>query len=770
MLDHSVTPLKDVVLIGRKLPDNENLGLGYVQAALRDAGFTAEVMILNTWVDMEKICRRVLETSPMLIGLALPDGGSSFLPLGMGELLRRRGYEGHITAGGGFATLARHWLLERYGWLDSVVRFAGEVPAVELAGRLKSGRARPDNVPGLTTRQGDGRAAPVMDRMQVEIFPEHGELPEVIGSPVAHIAATRGCPGRCAYCGPAALQAQERREGIEGGHDMAELRCAGVGGVRRRGVDNLCDEMAKLWHEKKVRYFYFVDEHLLPRNEERALEFLAQWKHGLKQRGVGQLGLGGMLRADLVTPSIAGAFVDTGLVRCFLGIELASKQELTKYGRGGDPLRGLEVMAMFEDLGVAAICNLMLVHPYSTLETIRSGIHFLDKIEKGTFEATQMQVYHGTKLHEKMMGEGRLTGNPLRYSYAYVDEAAERFAQIFSRLRGEAFRNYSISYHVHDIWLAIALAARLDPGMSMDGLRDKSREATDDLNRLRVTAFHGALELAAEGKGFLECSGLVRETRAGVLELQRRIDSISQQLVGRLSRPAKIYSPMKTAAAYALSFCLAGAPMTGCYGSSGKPAADISESTDAPVEEAREVLDVNDAAEEPESCTESEIEALKEKIKETARAVDPCLTVTVVFSSSPEDFDIYGGYDDPMHYCDWEQDRIASRIEEIRSAIAELDLSCLSGTYNVVHILGDESEQKREMMEAVELSCFDYHNNIYEVIVTVDADGRVVDVRQREDYYPVPPEAIDCIRSALEGLEFPCLADYEICPEYLIAE
>ena len=117
-----------------------------------------------------------------------------------------------------------------------------------------------------------------------------------------------------------------------------------------------------------------------------------------------------------------------------------------------------------------------------------------------------------------------------------------------------------------------------------------------------------------------------------------------------------------------------------------------------------------------------------------------------------------------------EQDRIASRIEEIRSAIAELDLSCLSGTYNVVHILGDESEQKREMMEAAESSCFDYHNNIYEVIVTVDADGRVVDVRQREDYYPVPPEAIDCIRSALEGLEFPCLADYEICPEYLIAE
>ena len=27
-----------------------------------------------------------------------------------------------------------------------------------------------------------------------------------------------------------------------------------------------------------------------------------------------------------------------------------------------------------------------------------------------------------------------------------------------------------------------------------------------------------------------------------------------------------------------------------------------------------------------------------------------------------------------------------------------------------------------------------------------------------------------CVMTALEGLEFSCLADFEICPEYMIAE
>jgi len=231
----------DVILVGRRLPDNENLGLGYLLGALRDADIPAVMEPLRDVSDLISIADGIMARLPRLVGLSLPDGGSSLLALGLGERLAELGYPGAIIAGGGFATLSRRWLLERYRWLDAVVRHAGEVPLVAVAARVRDGSAGLDGIPGVTTRAGDGPPAPVMDPRPLEVVPERGTLPEILGHRVAHLAASRGCPGRCAYCGPAALQDLERAEGRGAGHDSAALRRCGVGATRRRPVAGLCD-------------------------------------------------------------------------------------------------------------------------------------------------------------------------------------------------------------------------------------------------------------------------------------------------------------------------------------------------------------------------------------------------------------------------------------------------------------------------------------------------------------------------------------------------
>ena len=48
--------------------------------------------------------------------------------------------------------------------------------------------------------------------------------------------------------------------------------------------------------------------------------------------------------------------------------------------------------------------------------------------------------------------------------------------------------------------------------------------------------------------------------------------------------------------------------------------------------------------------------------------------------------------------------------------------------------------------------------------VVLDAGGAVVDVRGGS------PEVVACIQAALSGLSFPCLASFEVCPEFAIAE
>ena len=135
---------------------------------------------VNDGGDVARALEAILRERPGLVGLSLADGGSAFLPLALGEALARAGYGGHVTSGGQFATLAREWLLARHPWLDSVVRFAGEEPIVEIAERVARG-ARVHGIPGVTTRQGDGPPADVTNRTPMTLRPARDELPEVLG-------------------------------------------------------------------------------------------------------------------------------------------------------------------------------------------------------------------------------------------------------------------------------------------------------------------------------------------------------------------------------------------------------------------------------------------------------------------------------------------------------------------------------------------------------------------------------------------------------------
>jgi len=183
--------MKKIALVGRRLSRNENLGLGYLTTALNNSGYRVQVEYINRGEDLQRISRAIVNDSFFMVGLSLSDGGSSFLPLSLGELMYRHGYRGHLTAGGHFATLAGGWLLERYHWLDSVVRFAGEVPVVELANCVASGGDL-TALAGVSTRFGPGLPAPVLDDTPMKIWPTRDVRPEIIGYGVAQVSASRG--------------------------------------------------------------------------------------------------------------------------------------------------------------------------------------------------------------------------------------------------------------------------------------------------------------------------------------------------------------------------------------------------------------------------------------------------------------------------------------------------------------------------------------------------------------------------------------------------
>ncbi|RLB59669.1 MAG: hypothetical protein DRI90_15115 [Deltaproteobacteria bacterium] len=766
----------DIVLVGRQLVDNENLGIGYLLAAARQAELRAEMLILNGWADLNRVASEINRRNPPLVGLAFPDGGSAPLPLSLGELLRATGYGGHITAGGPFATLARGWLLDRYGWLDSVVRYAGEVPLVGLARCLRDGTTSLTTVPGLTTRQGDGTAAAVLDPSPLELFPEHGELPEVLGQPMVHAVATRGCRGRCAYCGPATLQQQEREEGRRAGHDRMTLTGAGVGGQRRRSVQSICDEMAQLWHESGVRYFYFVDEHLLPRRQDAALAMLGAWQQELKRRGVGALGIGCMLRSDLVTPPILESFAELGLVRTFLGVELATADEHRQFGRGGRLDRGLNALDTLQQLGVAASCNLMLVHPYSTTRSVIAGLETLSAMGAHGVEATQMQIYHGTKLHEQIAREGRVTGNPLQYGYRFLDPVVERFAAAFTRLRFDAFGDYSLTCRHHDAALAVTLAKRLHPDLPLTDLAARLKAASAASNQLRIACYTEALTLAEQERNGDAITQLIDRAHQATAPIAADLTAITSDVLHRIAQPARPFAPMRSAAVGLLGFCLAGASLAACQGPSpvGPPppaSVDLATAPSTPAPgPAPSPADTNPPAALPAStsqpsssvgCSEARQDELKQKVATIVAGIDTCATRTVLFG--------WGFKDGPISIRSREgsEQRNAANDERIKKALQQQltqeERQCLIEQSVFVPREGTQTAQRDKLLHTFEKSCIrraGSHGPA--VLVEVDRHGKAVNIRAADRNKRLSPPVHACIVRALKGLTFPCLTGEEV--------
>jgi hypothetical protein len=750
-----------VALVGRRLEHNDHLGIGYLEAALAGAALRRSRHVLNHVDDVLPIARSICTQVPDVVGLSLQDGGSAVLPLALGELLRRLGYRGHITVGGPFATLARTWLLGRYAWLDSVVRFAGEAPLLALVRALARGDSVV-NVPGLSTRAGDGPPADVLSPLPTTLVPvRHGGM-LLLGRKVAHVSATRGCAGRCSYCGPAALQDAEVEEGLRAGHSRQQLLSLGVGGIRRHQVADLADELAGLARSGHG-YAYFVDEHVLPYREADALAWLSDLQRRLKAAKAPALAFGCMLRAERVTQALTRRFAEVGLARCFLGIEFPSAEQGLWFRRRCDPEHGLSILQELDRCGVANASNLMLVHPNSTVASIEEGLRFLGRIEHGLFDVTRMKAYHGTQLYQRLLGEGRLYGNPLRWDYRLADPVAQRFTELLARVRMEAFGDHSLTQRLHDIHTVLAVARRWDGRQPAGGVDATLADLRARLNAFTIESLRRTLDGAQNMPDERRANDLVHalaERARGFSTDIKRLETEANHLLGA---PERRFSPMAAAAASSLIFLFASAS-AGCsshpLGASRAEAsvgADVQPDSRTDVSTQPDVVVIN-----PAGCADDRT------VKERITAAEACFSgytepcgdssgLCARFDLAPPPSFLW------VPGCDQNsQDRLDKLGQTATASLAGLASSGCNLHNDYV-----ENDDNAKLASAIS-SCGDLGYGPGYAIV-LDGNGAVVDVRGPADG-GTNSQVLDCILAVLGGLTFPCLADTKLCPEEICLE
>lgn len=407
-----------VVLVG--FQDQDNLGLRYLQAAARHHGHDCTIATFGA--DSEAVSKAILSSEPGVVGLSLIFQYMAPQFAELVGLLRAGGFSGHITIGGHYPSFDPVEVLTRIDGLDSVVMFEGELTFVELLTRLEHQRGWHD-LEGLayrgTTTDGaevvvnDHRgsvenldALPLPDRVDVDY--EQQDLP------TASMLGSRGCPWNCSFC------------------SIRPFYEAQGGALRRlRDPEALVAEMVELHRDRGVVAYLFQDDDFMAIGRRGR-----QWAVSVAE-AIGRSELHGRVslkiscRSDEVHEPTMRVLRDLGgLTHVYLGVESGDPTTLVHLNKQLKPEAHIAAAAVFRELGLSFDFGYMILEPYSTFDSVRGGIDFLDRfVGDGSTVATFCRTlpYAGTPLAEQLRAEHRLLGSPFDPDYRFLDERLDVF-------------------------------------------------------------------------------------------------------------------------------------------------------------------------------------------------------------------------------------------------------------------------------------------------------------------------------------------------------
>ncbi len=425
----------------------ENLGVGMIGAVARDAGHQVFIEPYNHVDEEAGVAERILALHPDVVGLSIQFQHRSSEFLSLARRLRQRGFEGHVTAGGQFPTLAWRDAVAAQNGLDSIVLHEGEESFVELLEALEAGR-RVAEVPGLALLSDDGapmRTAPRRLRDDLDDYPPplryraHGQH---YGVPFIPIMGGRGCWGSCSYC---SITSTLRDARAYGGAKM----------LRHRSPENVAREMFTLCQGAGGRaLFCFHDDNFLMPEPAATLARVRAIREAFDALGGGDVAMIGKCRPDSVTPELMRELRKLGVIRLYVGVENASQ-------RGADHLRRRtqqshvdRALSACREAGIFVCYNLLIFEPDARLDDVRENIAFMRRNAAHPVNFCRAEPYIGTPLHADVSARQDLGGSYLGFNYRIEDDDTELAFRVCSAAfrqrnfdaQGVANRNMGLGY------------------------------------------------------------------------------------------------------------------------------------------------------------------------------------------------------------------------------------------------------------------------------------------------------------------------------------
>lgn len=362
------------------------LGLSYVGAALKEAGYDVKV---------EALYKR--DALPDYSAADVVGISCTTFQFKQGLKLAKSAKEARKTVvmGGPHPTSRPDEVLNS-GYVDFAVRAEGELTMLDLLEALQAGSSADfSKIRGLSWRDKEtGRIVhnsnrPFISELDKLPFPLRNRnnlsksTPGLDGLTYYPVITTRGCPFGCKFCDV---------------HLLAGRR------FRMRSIANVVDEIEFLKREHDVNRVAIMDD-IINFDHDRLLNFCDEI---IKRRL--SVALWVMGRADLLVqhPETAGKMAEAGVRTMFLGIESPNKRVLEAYKKGGKASSRVSSRAvdLLRDAGIETWGAFILGEPSETRDEIEETIRYAEALNPGMAQFTILTPYPGTELWKEL--ESRL--------------------------------------------------------------------------------------------------------------------------------------------------------------------------------------------------------------------------------------------------------------------------------------------------------------------------------------------------------------------------
>jgi anaerobic magnesium-protoporphyrin IX monomethyl ester cyclase len=345
------------------------IGVYYVAAVLKEGGY--DVQILN-WYNIHKSPEKIIETfraeKPDIIGFSILNA-NRWGGIEIAQIAKEINPGVKIVFGGVGATFLWRHFLTHFPVIDSVVIGEGEYAFLHLVQAIEQGREdRLQHVAGVAFRRGNRvvrtkAPRPISNLDQLPIPAAYFKY--------QHVASSRGCPGRCTFCGSPKFW----------GHR-----------VRLRSAENFVEELALLYHQG-VRFFYFSDD-TFTINTQRVVDICkAILEKGLK------IVWAAISRADCVNEIILSWMRKAGCIQISYGVESGSEKirSLLNKRLKTDDIK--KAFSLTHRYGMLARAYFIYGSPEETEETIQATIDMIKAIKPFVCVFYILEIYPGTKLY-----------------------------------------------------------------------------------------------------------------------------------------------------------------------------------------------------------------------------------------------------------------------------------------------------------------------------------------------------------------------------------